>query len=219
MTLQPPDGGVKRSYHSPRRDAQANETRLAILDAALALFETHGFSGTTMKQVAEQASVSEQTVYNAFGDKVGLLVGVAMHVMTSGDAGEDGQFFAALAAETDPIARIRMAARYSREQWQEGALELDLMLSSPDIKDRRLIDLGERVLQYKLEANRVVCGILFPDGIRRSGVSIDEIAAYAVAVDSAPTITTLLKLGWTMDDYEEWLSRLLALFVDPASLP
>lgn len=172
-----------------------------------------------MKQVAEHASVSEQTVYNVFEDKIGLLVEMAMHAMNSGDAGDDGRFFAALVAEPDPMTRIRMAARYSREQWQEGTLELDLMLSSPDIKDPRLINLAEQVLNYKLMANKAVCEILFPDAIRRSGVSLDEIAAYAVTVDSATTITTLLRLGWTMDDYEDWLSRLLALFVDPASLP
>ena len=111
-----------------------------------------------------------------------------------------------------------MAARYSRGQWQEGALELDLMLSSPDIQDQRLIDLGEQVLAYKLAANKAVCGILFPDSIRRPGMSVDEIAAYAAAVDGAPTITTLLRLGWTMDDYEDWLTRLLALFLDPTAL-
>ena len=172
-----------------------------------------------MRLVAERASVSEQTVYNVFGDKVGLLVEVATHVATTGSEGDDGRFLADLAAEPDPMARIRMTAHYSREQWGEGALELDLMLSSPDLKDQRLIDLADQILSYKLLMNKAVCEILFPDGVRRSDVSIDEIATYAAAVDGAPTITALLRLGWTMDDYEDWLARLLSLFVDPAVLP
>ncbi len=218
MTLQPPNNEVKRPYHSPRREAQATETRRLILEAALSLFETGGFRGTTVKQVAERASVSEQTVYNVFGDKTGLLYEVGIYAMSSGDGGTGAEFFEALSAEPDPMKRIRLAARFGREQWQEGAVELDLMLFSPDIKDPRLVDLAQQVLAFKFEINRAMFEILFPDSIRRPGVSVDQIATFAAAVDSGYSITTLMKLGWTMDQYEAWIVQLLSLFLDPAVL-
>lgn len=180
----------------------------------MGLFSVEGFQQTTIKRIAERASVSEQTVYNAFGDKIGVLCAVGSHAISS-DGSEEEAFLDALASEQDPRRRIRMTARFSREQWQDGALELDLMLSSPETKDPRLTELAEQALAHRLEVNRAVCTILFPDSIRRPDVTIEEIAAFSMAVDSAPSITTLLKLGWTMDEYEAWLVRLLDLFIDP----
>ena len=133
--------------------------------------------------------------------------------------GADADFIEALEAEPDPMKRIRMVARYSRQQWQKGAVELDLMLFSPDIKDPRLVELAERVLTYKREINRTICTIVFPDSLRRPDVSLDEIADYATAVDSGAAVSALMRLGWTMDHYEDWLGRLLALFLDPAKVP
>ena len=190
---------------------------MTIIESALELFATNGFQATTMKLVAEHAGVSEQTVYNVFGDKTGLLVAVGLHSIAEDDIGAD-DLVAALQAEPDPKERIRMTARLSREQWNEAALELDRMLFSPDAKDPRLEELAEQLLAYKLSTNRAFAEVLFPDSIRRPDVSLDEVAAFATTIDSGPSITTLLRLGWTMDDYENWTVRLLSLFLDPEAI-
>lgn len=215
MKLQPNNEAVKRPYHSPRRAAQADATKRAIIEAALSLFTEQGFRSTTIKQVAQRASVSPQTVYNSFGDKVGLLQGCAVFAMSPTGQDEVDVFMEALADETDPQRRIHLVAQFSRQQWQDGALDIDLLLSSSDPKDPRLAGLADQVLDYKLELNRSICEILFPDPIRRPDVTIDDIAALATVVDSAPAITTLRKLGWTMDRYETWVVQLLELFLRP----
>lgn len=46
--------------------------RDAILDAAKALFASHGFDGTRMDAIAKAAEVSKLTVYSHFGDKDAL---------------------------------------------------------------------------------------------------------------------------------------------------
>jgi AcrR family transcriptional regulator len=206
---------VKRQYHSPTREEQARATRRRIVDAALALFSTQGFAGTSVKEVAERASVSEQTVYNAFGDKVGLLVQAALAYMETGGGGEEATLLAALEAEPDPLARITMVARNSRELWTSAALELDLMVFNAEDPDPRLDELQERAFAYKLKGNREVLTLLFPDEIRRPGISVEDIAAFGTAVDSAATVTTLRALGWSMDQWEAWLVQLLTLFLDP----
>ena len=45
----------KRSYRSPRREAQAQETRALILASARALFTSRGYAGTTIEAVAAEA--------------------------------------------------------------------------------------------------------------------------------------------------------------------
>jgi TetR/AcrR family transcriptional regulator len=45
---------------------------MRILEAATSLFEIHGTQGTTIRQIAETASVNSQLIYYYFGDKAGL---------------------------------------------------------------------------------------------------------------------------------------------------
>ena len=67
------DEPVKRQYRSPARSAAAEETRARIREAALELFVTRGWQGTTLKDVADRAGVGERTLYDTFGNKLGLL--------------------------------------------------------------------------------------------------------------------------------------------------
>lgn len=186
-----------------------------VLDAATELFASQGFAATSIREVAERAAVSEQTVYNVFGDKIGLLVSAGMSYSESSAGQQEAAFLAALEAEDDPIERIRMVARSSREIWEGGAVELERMTLNPELRDPRLEALAERSLKYKHDNTKAACAILFPDGIRRPGLELDEIAAFATAIDSGFTVTTLRSLGWSLDDWEAWIIELLTLFLDP----
>ncbi|KQY56096.1 TetR family transcriptional regulator [Aeromicrobium sp. Root495] len=52
---------------------KARQTRAAILDAALDLFRSHGYDGTTMRAVAQQAGVSAGNAYYYFSSKEHLV--------------------------------------------------------------------------------------------------------------------------------------------------
>jgi AcrR family transcriptional regulator len=73
-----------RQYDSSRRQARAQESRAAVLRAALARFLDQGYSSTTIAQVAGDADVSVETVYKTFGNKAGLLK-VVFDVAVAGD--------------------------------------------------------------------------------------------------------------------------------------
>lgn len=75
---------VKRRYRSPVREQAAQRTRAQIRDAAARLFVRQGYAGTTMRQIAEEADVSERTTYSVFPAKLDLLVEV-IGVATAGD--------------------------------------------------------------------------------------------------------------------------------------
>ena len=47
-----------RRYDSTRREAKAALTREKVLEAALALFTTHGYASTTGRDIASAAGVS-----------------------------------------------------------------------------------------------------------------------------------------------------------------
>jgi AcrR family transcriptional regulator len=68
-----PEPVKKRAYRSPVRQEQAALTRARILEAAGDLFVSRGYGRTTIRQIAEQAGVSGDTVYAVFGTKARVL--------------------------------------------------------------------------------------------------------------------------------------------------
>lgn len=75
---------VKRQYDSSRRQASAQATRQHIVETARDLFIDQGYEATSMRQLADAAGVSLQTIYNAFGSKFDLFSAV-IDVVVAGD--------------------------------------------------------------------------------------------------------------------------------------
>ncbi|TQJ35635.1 helix-turn-helix domain-containing protein [Arthrobacter sp. SLBN-122] len=104
---------IKRQYDSRRRQEQAAETRRSIIAAANELFIAQGYGQTTIKQVAERAGVSVETVYAAFGTKASLLRHV-WYVDFRGDEADvtlyDREEMQSILAEPDLPNRIRRHA-------------------------------------------------------------------------------------------------------------
>lgn len=68
-----PVNPVKRPYHAPHRAAAAARTREAVAAAAKDAFERLGWSGATMRGIADQAGVSVKTVEALYRTKAELL--------------------------------------------------------------------------------------------------------------------------------------------------
>ncbi|MET1000081.1 MAG: helix-turn-helix domain-containing protein [Marmoricola sp.] len=63
---------MARQYEMSARSAGMQRTRESILDAAVVLFGSAWFDEVTLADVAKRAGVSQQTVVNHFGSKIGL---------------------------------------------------------------------------------------------------------------------------------------------------
>jgi AcrR family transcriptional regulator len=106
--------GEVRGYRSPRREAQARDTKARIIAAAKARFLAHGYAGTTMRTIATDAGVSLPTVELAFRTKARLLKAV-IDVAIAGDdehlAMLDRQWAAQAESTADPAEFIAIFAR------------------------------------------------------------------------------------------------------------
>ncbi|HWI34402.1 MAG TPA: helix-turn-helix domain-containing protein, partial [Lapillicoccus sp.] len=67
-----------------QRARSARATRRRVIEAAHDLFLKQGFRATTIREVAERAGVSAETVYKGFGGKAGVLK-AAYDVAMAGD--------------------------------------------------------------------------------------------------------------------------------------
>ena len=93
----------QRAAHakSPRRLKQIEAKRTAILDAALGLFSRFGLHGTTVEQIAEDASVSKTNLFYYFASKEAVYVGVLSRLLEQWLAPLRG-----LTPDSDPIEGI-----------------------------------------------------------------------------------------------------------------
>lgn len=64
------DGEINGETKATRR--KRGEPRRLLLEAARDLFSSQGYSGTSTREIAEQAGVSETLMFRYFGSKVGL---------------------------------------------------------------------------------------------------------------------------------------------------
>lgn len=84
------------------RGARGEQTRAAILDAALGLFEEVGYDATTMRAIAERAGVSVGNAYYYFDSKEHLIQGFYDRVSVEHEAAS----IARLAGRTDLAERL-----------------------------------------------------------------------------------------------------------------
>lgn len=92
---------AERSGNS--QEKKSERTRAAILDAALELFQAHGYEGATMRAIAAKAGVSLGNAYYYFASKEHLIQGfyARMH------AEHLARCESVLASETDLASRMR----------------------------------------------------------------------------------------------------------------
>lgn len=121
------------------------------LDSAVAVFRTHGFSGSSISQLVEATGKSRSTLYREFGDKDGLFVAALAHYVDS------DQFSSDLHSATEmsepclltrscnelgdiPAAAASLVADVLERQWV-AFLENE---PAPDLEDRATLALATR---------------------------------------------------------------------------
>lgn len=140
--------------------------RIAILDAAEAVFGSQGFRKTTMNDIAVAAGVSRPLVYRYFGDKEGLLDAVVDRVLL-----EWHEVLVAEVARTTPGTahsfRLVLVAslEFARErEVLRGLLALDSKEALADRSD--VIERGSDMLRELMRD-------LLESGVRRGDVRTD----------------------------------------------
>ena len=205
------DGDVKpRSYRSERRREQAEETRQRVLDAAARLFEERGYEGASIAAIAEEARVSQETIYARFRNKrtlLGELVRSAVRgddpapvpqqegprrIVTASDQHEQLRLFA-----EDIVLRLERAAPLV-------AVVSDAARSEPELA----------ALLARLHADRLKNLRVLVDALALSGplrLRNDE-ALETVWALTSPELHQLLNgvRGWTRRRYCDWLADSLA---------
>lgn len=123
-TLRGNEKHVWRGAVTDTEGMRRADRRSAILDAATSVFVERGYAGTTMDDVAAAARASKQTLYQRFGDKVGLFEAVIEANIAEAEAGTDPHL--AALRDTDDIEGDlgRFARQHLRDVLQPHLLRI-----------------------------------------------------------------------------------------------
>jgi AcrR family transcriptional regulator len=195
----------KRVYRSPLREEQAKRTRVAVLDAAGRCFVDRGYAATTMRDVAEAAGVSVQTVFGQ-GSKAALLLGCVDRSVVGDDEA------VALAArepfvrfvEAPDVAGKLAAVRDLARRYIPRTSPIIVVFAAAAAGDAEIAEAWEEYERRRRADARVLVGALEP--WLRDGLDVETATDIFWGVFSEAPIQALVhRRGWTLDRYVDFL--------------
>ena len=204
-----------RAYAGALRQEQARATRRRILEAARRLFVTRGYGPVTMAAIAREAGVAYQTVYAAFGTKLGVARGI---IWSSFEVEGIPDLLAAATASPDPEVWLRAVARAA---CRIGERLGDLLRFLRESGDPELLAEYERVEARRFQQEEFLAARLAASGRLKDGVSPAEALAVVWALSGTQLHHQLVaRRHWPGPRYEQWLGdALLALLLAPRRGP
>jgi AcrR family transcriptional regulator len=196
-----------RRYDSARRQDAARRRRAAVVEAASRLFLSEGFSGTTIARIAEDAGVSEETVYKAFGNKIGLVRAIRDQALAgAGPVHAERRSDRLQTSEDDPRTIIRGWGVLTMEVAPRVAPVL-LLVRQAAASDPELARLQAEMDAARLTRMTHNARTLLKGRHLRSGITL-EAAADVLWTYSSPELYELLVIrrGWSIERYGRFIA-------------
>jgi len=201
---------VKRPYDNSRRLAQAQTTRLRLIDAAKTLFLERSYAGTTLESVAEAAEVSLPTLYRLFGSKRALLATVLETSFVGDDqpvSFVDRPAVQAALSEPDPAALLDAFSSIARDFMDRSSGILHVLATAAQT-DAEAADLLAEIRRQRHTGQSRIVAALIERGALDPTLDPAEASDFVYLLWSPDTHRTLtVERGWTPQQYENWLAR------------
>src|SRR5437868_9269474 len=198
--------GKNRPYHSRVRQRQAEETRRRILEASHEVFESCGYSATTLEAIAEIAEVSPKTIAAVFGSKRALLAEVINPEAFSTPV---KLLIEELRATEDPSRQVSLVAQITRQAYELLGSSLELLRTAGAVAPE-LADLAQQVEARRRQNQARLIVSLREQGTLHPGLSFEEATDVLWALTSYDVYRMLaVEQRWEPERYETWLAQLL----------
>lgn len=160
-----------------------------------------------MAQIAREADVSTQTVYNSVGAKRDLLVALLTLIDEAGDVAPIHQ---RIAATSDPREIVSLVA-HLRRRMMEGAGDIVAATHAAAVSDADVREVYAASQTSSRTGIQRVCMRLDGLGALRAGLSVDTATDAVYALLHHAVWTRLVdECGWSADDAERWYAERLA---------
>jgi AcrR family transcriptional regulator len=191
----------------------AEETRQKLLTAAAAAFESQGFEGTRVADIAGGAGVSNGALYSHFGSK-GELLAAALH-----DKGHDelSSLFLEHPDHTAVDLLVFLGRHLVERPPEDGALVIEALVAA-----RRNEDLAQLMGDHLRERDEWLTGLIAAaqsDGTIDTDVSADVVSRFCLMLMLGSVL--LPAAGLPPVDVDDWTAFIVRLSeaIRPASDP
>ncbi len=201
-----------RRYDASRRQAQARQSRRAVLAAARAAFLEQGYARTTVAAVAAAAGVSVETVYKAFGSKPGL-VKALFDVAIVGDDDPvpmlQREFVQRNLAEPDPRRKLLAYGEHLAEVHPRSC-PVQLVVRDAAATDPGAAEVWEQLQAERLAGMTIFARHLDDGGHLRDGVSWEDARDVLWTYNSVELWELLVRRrGWSEERLGRWVGQQL----------
>jgi AcrR family transcriptional regulator len=204
----------RRKYDASRRQAQAEETRRHILEAAHKLFVERGYAGATIEAIAREAGVALKTVYAVFKNKRRILVALLGESSSSSGEGNIPLLERAgprsVGQERDQRRQIQMFGQVVADNLTGAAYTSEIIHAAakaePDVEKLEQ-KLNRQRWQHMAHAVRQFAR----NGPLRNEMDEAEATETVYALTSPEVFLLLVRdRGWSKEEYAQWLADILA---------
>ena len=200
--------GATRSYRSVLRAEQAADTRRAVLRAALDSFSSHGYTASTVADIARRAGVAVDTVYASVGRKPALLRLLVETALS-------GEEVAVPAHEREYVRRIRAcsgaAEKLSIYAAAVSAIQQRMAVVFSALGEAATTDADCAALLTEISERRAANMALLAADLRDTGelradLSDRDVADVIWSMNGTEYWLLLVRhRGWSPNQFERWL--------------
>ena len=184
------------------RARQAQLTRDEILGAARRLFAEQGYSRTSVRDIAEAAGVSAQTVYDSIGSKQTIVARLNDLIDVEADI---AAIVGAGIGSTDPAQVLAVQAKVVRSILEHCGDILRALVTGAAAEPDLALVLAEGHRRH-VEGTRRIVGVLAGLDALEPSVTVDTAIATLSATSDASFAMLLADLyGWSFDEIEDWI--------------
>lgn len=190
-----------------RRARQAEQTRMEILNAARRLFAAQGYAATSVKDIASEAGVSVQTVYDSVGSKSDLVRRLNDLIDVEARVGEIAM---RMATSTDPREVARLPAMITRRIVErcEDILRGSLDAARAEHELSHVLEEGGR--RHRAGTRSFAERLAALDALAE-GVDVEQAAVTIAALaDFRVALLLIDDHGLDLDAVENWIATMTA---------
>jgi AcrR family transcriptional regulator len=187
-----------------RRERQAQQTRDEILHAARRLFAERGYARTTVRDIAEAAGVSVQTVYDSVGSKQALVA--RLNDIIDAEAGIPA-IAGAAAGSSDSLEVVATNAKITRSILENCGDVIHALVTGAAAEPELEAVLAEGQRRHLQGAAMVVGRLEALDALAGSvgrKAAVDTLAAVS---DIRLALVLRESYGWSFDRIEDWIAN------------
>jgi AcrR family transcriptional regulator len=211
---------MPRQYNSALRQAQAQQTRDAVLRAGRDLIVEQGYARTSMKAIAERAGIAVDTVYQHFRSKPALLKAL-LDLAVGGDEAPvpvtQRDWVKQITSQPDAAATLAAFASAVTAVHQRLAA-LFIAAAAAAAADEHAAELWNQRYTERLQGMHDFAQTLRRTGELAPNLTNNDIRDRLFTLASPEVYSLLvLNLGWPPDRYATWLTDLLTQQLLPRS--